>query len=84
MSATTEATQTVRTTAAVEGSPGHVQFPDWQMEDPYSARLPSARSGEKSRRAPSVGELQMTGRCPTRALDATRAAGPSMLWPSRP
>ena len=42
--------------------PDHVQFPDRRMEDPYSARLPLARSGEKSRRALSVGELQMTER----------------------
>ena len=57
-----ETKPTTRTAAVAEGLPGHVQFPDWQMEDPYSARLPLARSGEKSRRAPSVGELQMTGR----------------------
>ena len=49
-------------TAVHARPPDHVQFPDRRMEDPYSARLPLARLGEKSRRALSVGELQMTER----------------------
>ena len=83
---TNPTTETPKTAAVIDESPGHVQFPDWQMEDPYSARLPLARSGEKSRRAPSVGELQMTGRRFARAPEAaSRAGAPStLLWPGPP
>ena len=65
-----------RLSATSAKTAGHVQFPDWQMEAPNSARLPLARSGEKSRRAPSVGELQMAVRAHrSRAEPAVVSAG---------
>ncbi len=50
----------------------HPQSFDQQMERPHSARLPLARSGEKSRRVSPIGRLQMSDEVnPNRSVSNT-------------